>query len=82
MDVPDLHGVLAHQPLNSIQVGTQWYHGYAARYLNSNASICTKHKKEIDSMRSRSNHSEDSHTSSAVGEIAGLTYGLALSCAC
>lgn len=78
--VANLDALIAGQPVKDVQIGKLWYNGYTAQLLDSKASIRTKHKEQLEQLRTRQVRTDDSPVSRAVGEVSGLIYALALSC--
>jgi hypothetical protein len=81
-EISDTTSFLKSQPTQEIQFGGRLYYGFAARRLEQSQQtpLWELHRNELEDKRRNPNYRiNDSTVSSAVAEVAGLVYSLALS---
>ena len=78
-DIGDIPTLIASQPIDNVQLGSQHYYGFAAKRLKQ-TSLGDKHKAEMDEFERRKVHTRgDSRISHVVAELAGMVYSLGMS---
>lgn len=76
----DVNHVILHQPTGlSVDLGSSTYYGYTAQSIENRSSIKDLHQSYMRNLPADTRR-RDSDVSSALGEVAGLVYALALSC--
>ena len=76
----NIESLVARQPAEHLQFGSQDYYGYAAKFLRGSRYVGL-HAQQMDDLRKKNvrSGSGDSTISNVVAEVAGLIYSLALS---
>jgi len=79
-DFSNIESLVARQPTERLQFGSQHYYGYAAKFLRGSRYV-DMHGQQMDDLRKSNvrSGSGDSTISHVVAEVAGLIYSLALS---
>ena len=79
-DFSDIEGLVARQPTEQLQLGSQHYYGYAAKFLRGSRYF-DMHRQQMEDLRKRNvgSGTGDSTISDVVAEVAGLIYSMALS---
>jgi hypothetical protein len=78
MSALDISRIMLELPSVSTGLGSTTYSGYAAQAILKKQSFKTQHEDYMKSL-AVTHHADDSDISSALGEVSGLVYALALS---